>query len=96
MVSSTNFTVKKLENKRKYKIQIQAVDRSGNASELSLAAFGIPDTNTIPIIESTYSLQDVSDGTGVMFSQLWFALAFAVGISLAFYIIYKLKHDVMP
>ena len=96
LVSSTNFTVKKLENKRKYKIQIQAVDRSGNASELSLAAFGIPDTNTIPIIESTYSLQDVSDGTGVMFSQLWFALAFAVGISLAFYIIYKLKHDVMP
>ncbi|MFE5392775.1 fibronectin type III domain-containing protein [Bacillus thuringiensis] len=96
LVSSTNFTVKKLENKRKYKIQIQAVDRSGNASDLSLAAFGIPDTNTIPIIESTYSLQDVSDGTGVMFSQLWFALAFAVGISLAFYIIYKLKHDVMP
>ncbi|WP_207193669.1 fibronectin type III domain-containing protein, partial [Bacillus sp. TH13] len=96
LISSTNFTVKKLENKRKYKIQVQAVDRSGNASELSLAAFGIPDTNTIPIIESTYSLQDVSDGTGVMFSQLWFALAFAVGISLAFYIIYKLKHDVMP
>ncbi|MDA2610083.1 fibronectin type III domain-containing protein [Bacillus cereus] len=96
LISSTNFTVKKLENERKYKIQIQAVDRSGNASELSLAVFGIPDTNTIPIIESTYSLQNVSDGTGVMFSQLWFALAFAVGISLAFYIIYKLKHDVMP
>ncbi|MEI4719191.1 fibronectin type III domain-containing protein [Bacillus cereus] len=96
LISSTNFTIKNLENNRKYKVQVQAVDRSGNASELSLSAFGTPDTNTIPIIESKYSLQDVSDGVGVMFSQLWLVLAFAVGIPLAFYIIYKLKHTVLP
>ncbi|MGH0527926.1 fibronectin type III domain-containing protein [Bacillus cereus] len=96
LISSTNFTIKNLENNRKYKVQVQAVDRSGNASELSLPAFGTPDTNTIPIIESKYSLEDVSDGVGVMFSQLWLVLAFAVGIPLAFYIIYKLKHTVLP
>ncbi|WP_342720167.1 fibronectin type III domain-containing protein (plasmid) [Bacillus paramycoides] len=96
LISSTNFTIKNLENNRKYKVQVQAVDRSGNASELSLSAFGTPDTNTIPIIESKYSLEDVSDGVGVMFSQLWLVLAFAVGIPLAFYIIYKLKHTVLP
>ncbi|MES5930278.1 fibronectin type III domain-containing protein, partial [Bacillus cereus group sp. MG9] len=96
LISSTNFTIKNLENNRKYKIQVQAVDRSGNASELSLAAFGTPDENTIPIIESKYSLQDVSDGVGVMFGQFWSVLAFAVGIPLAFYIIYKLKLTVLP
>ncbi|WP_324665951.1 fibronectin type III domain-containing protein [Bacillus pacificus] len=96
LISSTNFTVKNLENSRKYKIQVQAVDRSGNASTLSFAAFGTPDENMIPIIESNYSLQDVSDGVGVMFGQFWSVLAFAVGIPLAFYIIYKLKHTVLP
>lgn len=96
LISSTNFTIKNLENNRKYKIQVQAVDRSGNASELSNPAYGTPDENTIPIIESHYSLQDVSDGVGVMFGQFWTVLAFAVGIPLAFYIIYKLKLTVLP
>ncbi|MGG0208428.1 fibronectin type III domain-containing protein [Bacillus mycoides] len=96
LISSTNFTIKNLENNRKYKIQVQAVDRSGNASELSAPAYGTPDENTIPIIESHYSLQDVSDGVGVMFTQFWTVLAFAVGIPLAFYIIYKLKLTVLP
>lgn len=96
LISSTNFTIKNLENNRKYKIQVQAVDRSGNASALSLAAYGTPDENTIPIIESKYSLQDVSDGVNVMFGQFWLVLAFAVGIPLAFYIIYKLKLTVLP
>lgn len=96
LVSSTNFTIKNLENNRKYKIQVQAVDRSGNASALSLAAYGTPDEKTLPIIESKYSLQDVSDGVSVMFGQFWTVLAFAVGIPLAFYIIYKLKHTVLP
>ncbi|MED2903860.1 fibronectin type III domain-containing protein [Bacillus tropicus] len=96
LVSSTNFTIKNLENNRKYKIQVQAVDRSGNASALSLAAYGIPDEKTLPIIESNYSLQDVSDGVGVMFGQFWTVLAFAVGLPLAFYIIFKLKHVILP
>ncbi len=96
LIASTNFNIKNLENTRKYKVQVQAVDRSGNASELSLGAFGTPDENTIPIIESNYSLQDVSDGVGVMFGQFWSVLAFAVGIPLAFYIIYKLKLTVLP
>ncbi|HFJ9423796.1 TPA: fibronectin type III domain-containing protein [Bacillus paranthracis] len=96
LISSTNFTIKNLENNRKYKIQVQAVDRSGNVSELSLSAYGTPDENTVPIIESKYSLQDVSDGVSVMFGQFWTVLAFAVGIPLAFYIIYKLKLTVLP
>ncbi|MGG3047002.1 fibronectin type III domain-containing protein [Bacillus anthracis] len=96
LISSTNFTIKNLENNRKYKIQVQAVDRSGNASALSLAAYGTPDERTLPIIESKYSLQDVSDGVSVMFGQFWTVLAFAVGIPLAFYIIYKLKLTVLP
>ncbi|HHB2124613.1 TPA: fibronectin type III domain-containing protein, partial [Bacillus cereus] len=96
LISSTNFTIKNLENNRKYKIQVQAVDRSGNFSELSLAAYGTPDERTIPIIESKYSLQDISDGVNVMFGQFWLVLAFAVGIPLSFYIIYKLKLTVLP
>lgn len=96
LILSTNFTIKNLENNRKYKIQVQAVDRSGNASALSLAAYGTPDEKTLPIIESKYSLQDVSDGVSVMFGQFWTVLAFAVGIPLAFYIIYKLKLTVLP
>lgn len=96
LISSTNFTIKNLENNRKYKVQVQAVDRSGNASELSLSVYGTPDENTIPIIESKYSLQDVSDGVSAMFGQFWTVLAFSVGIPLAFYIIYKLKHTVLP
>lgn len=96
LISSTSFTIKNLENNRKYKVQVQAVDRSGNASALSLAAYGTPDERTIPIIESKYSLQDISDGVNVMFGQFWLVLAFAVGIPLSFYIIYKLKLTVLP
>ncbi|KXI93007.1 hypothetical protein ACS47_04205 [Bacillus cereus] len=96
LITSTNFVIKNLENSKKYKVQVQAVDRSGNASELSLAAFGTPDVNMIPVIESNYGVKDVSDGVGTMFSQIWPALAFSVGIVLAFYVIYKLKHTILP
>ncbi|MGM2788640.1 fibronectin type III domain-containing protein [Bacillus cereus group sp. Bce018] len=96
LITSTTFVVKNLENGTKYKIQVQAVDRSKNVSELSLAAFGTPDVNTIPVIESNYGVEDVSDGVGTMFSQIWPALAFSVGIVLAFYVIYKLKHTILP
>lgn len=96
LITSTNFVIKNLENSKKYKIQVQAVDRSGNVSELSLAAFGTPDVNTIPVIESNYGVSDVSDGVGTMFGQIWPLLAFAVGIPLGFYVIYKLKHIILP
>jgi len=95
LITSTNFVIKNLENGRKYKIQVQAVDRSGNASGLSLEAFGVPDVKTIPVIDSNYGVKDVSDGVGTMFSGLWLALAFAVSIPLAFYIIYKLKQTIL-
>ncbi|MGH0443558.1 fibronectin type III domain-containing protein [Bacillus pretiosus] len=96
LITSTNFVIKNLENSKKYKVQVQAVDRSGNASELSLAAFGTPDVNTIPVIESNYGVGDVSDGVGTMFGQIWPLLAFVVSIPLAFYVIYKLKHIILP
>jgi len=95
LITSTTFVIKNLENSKKYKIQVQAVDRSENASELSLAAFGTPDVNTIPVIENDYSVKDVSEGVGTMFSGLWLALAFAVSIPLAFYVIYKLKQTIL-
>lgn len=96
LITSTTFVIKNLENSKKYKIQVQAVDRSGNASELSLGAFGTPDVNTIPVIESNYGVKDVSDGVGTMFGQIWPLLAFAVSVPLAFYVIYKLKHIILP
>ncbi|WP_370991614.1 fibronectin type III domain-containing protein [Bacillus tropicus] len=96
LITSTTFVIKNLENSKKYKIQVQAVDRSGNASELSLEAFGTPDVNTIPVIESNYGVKDVSDGVGTMFGQIWPLLAFAVSVPLAFYVIYKLKHIILP
>ncbi|WP_375361993.1 fibronectin type III domain-containing protein [Bacillus paranthracis] len=95
LITSTTFVIKNLENGKKYKIQVQAVDRSKNSSELSLAAFGTPDVNTMPFVENDYSVKHVSDGVGTMFSGLWLALAFAVSIPLAFYVIYKLKQTIL-
>ncbi|WP_342761936.1 fibronectin type III domain-containing protein [Bacillus sp. BR3(2024)] len=96
LISSTNFSIKNLENNRKYKVQVQAVDRSGNASELSSSVFGTPDMNTIPLVESKYNLQDVSDGVGNQFWQLWPFLAWYLGIPLSFYVIYKFKQVYLP
>ncbi|MES9710958.1 fibronectin type III domain-containing protein, partial [Bacillus safensis] len=96
LISSTNFTIKNLENDRKYKVQVQAVDLSGNASELSSPVFGTPDINTIPLVESKYNLQDVSDGVGNQFWQLWPFLAWYLGIPLSFYVIYKFKQVYLP
>ncbi|MCU4936950.1 fibronectin type III domain-containing protein [Bacillus cereus] len=96
LVSGTRFVIKNLENGKSYKVQVQAVDLSGNKSELSLVAVGVPDKNSIPIVESKYSVSDVSDGVGSMFGTMWPALAFSVGLSLAFYIIYKLKIVMLP
>ncbi|WP_257209101.1 fibronectin type III domain-containing protein [Bacillus toyonensis] len=96
LISSTNFTIRNLENDRKYKVQVQAVDRSGNASELSSPVFGTPDMNTIPLVESKYNLQDVSDGVGNQFWQLWPFLAWYLGIPLSFYVIYKFKQVYLP
>ncbi|HGF6581006.1 TPA: fibronectin type III domain-containing protein [Bacillus cereus] len=96
LISSTNFSIKNLENDKKYKVQVQAVDRSGNASELSSPVFGTPDMNTIPLVESKYNLQDVSDGVGNQFWQLWPFLAWYLGIPLSFYVIYKFKQVYLP
>ncbi|MEI5899726.1 fibronectin type III domain-containing protein [Bacillus albus] len=96
LISSTNFAIKNLENDRKYKVQVQAVDNWGNASELSLPVFGTPDINTIPMVESKYNLQDVSDGVGNQFWQLWPFLAWYLGIPLSFYVIYKFKQVYLP
>lgn len=96
LISSTNFVIKNLENDRKYKVQVQAVDLSQNASELSSPVFGTPDTNTIPLVESKYNLQDVSDGVGNQFWQLWPFLSWYLGIPLSFYVIYKLKQVYLP
>ncbi|PER15489.1 hypothetical protein CN484_20495 [Bacillus cereus] len=96
LISSTNFSIKNLENNRKYKVQVQAVDRSGNASELSSPVFGTPDMNTIPLVESKYNLQDVSDGVGNQFWQIWPFLAWYLGIPLSFYVIYKFKQVYLP
>ncbi|WP_257208004.1 fibronectin type III domain-containing protein [Bacillus toyonensis] len=96
LISGTRFVIKSLENGKSYKVQVQAVDLSGNKSELSLVAVGVPDKNSIPIVESKYSVSDVSDGVGSMFGTMWPALAFSVGLSLAFYIIYKLKIVMLP
>lgn len=96
LISSSNFIIKNLENDKKYKVQVQAVDRWGNVSELSLPAYGTPDLNTIPILSSKYDLQDISDGVSGQFWQIWPYLAFAIGIPLAFYIIHKIKHVILP
>lgn len=96
LINSTSFTIRNLENDKKYKVQVQAVDYSKNTSALSLPAYGTPNKNTIPVIDSRYTVGDVSDGVGTMFGQIWPILAFAVGIPLGFYIIYKLKQVILP
>lgn len=96
LISGTRFVIKSLENGKSYKVQVQAVDLSGNKSELSLVAVGVPDKNSIPIVESKYSVSDVSDGVSSMFGTMWPALAFSIGLSLAFYVIYKLKIVMLP
>ncbi|HDR4573546.1 TPA: hypothetical protein QCQ70_004370 [Bacillus cytotoxicus] len=45
----------------------------------------------IPAVNLKYDLADVSTSTSNWTSSLWLAVAFAIGIPLAFYVIRSLK-----
>lgn len=91
LIKSTSYTVRDLKNGQRYEVRVSAVDKSGNESVLSPAAYAIPDGKQIPPVKFNYSLKDIVDGITHWFSGIWMILAFSVAIPLAFYIGNRVK-----
>lgn len=45
----------------------------------------------IPTVDLAYNLTDVASGTSNWFSSIWYIVAFAVAIPLAFYVANRVK-----
>ncbi|MCY7487906.1 fibronectin type III domain-containing protein [Paenibacillus alvei] len=91
LIKSTSYTVRDLKNGQRYEVRISAVDKSGNESVLSPAAYAIPDGKQIPPVKFNYSLKDIVDGIAHWFSGVWMILAFSIAIPLSFYIGSRVK-----
>lgn len=48
-------------------------------------------TGGIPVVQLDYNLLDVSTSTSNWFSSIWYIVAFAVAIPLAFYVANRVK-----
>ncbi|WP_175560844.1 fibronectin type III domain-containing protein, partial [Paenibacillus sp. NAIST15-1] len=91
LIKSTSYTVRGLTNGTQYKVEISAVDKSGNESLLSLPVYAVPDSKSIPPVKFMYSLKDIVDGIAHWFSGIWLILAFSVAIPLSFYVGNRVK-----
>lgn len=91
LVDNPFFTLRDLKNDADYKVQVSAVDKSGNESTLSSVVVGKPVSSGLPIIGTDYSLNDVTLGISEFFSSFWLIIAFAVSIPLSFYIAARVK-----
>lgn len=91
IIKNTFYTATGLENDVTYDVQVVAVDRSGNSSEVSAPVVQAPSEDAIPIFETEYSLADVAQGISVWFAEYWLILAFAISIPLSFYIASRVK-----
>lgn len=91
LVDNPFFTLRDLNNDADYKVQVSAVDKSGNESTLSSVVVGKPVSSGLPIIGTDYSLNDVTLGISEFFGSFWLIIAFAVSIPLSFYIAARVK-----
>ncbi|MDA2440817.1 fibronectin type III domain-containing protein [Bacillus cereus] len=91
LVDNPFFTLRDLKNDADYKVQVSAVDKSGNESTLSSVVVGKPVSSGLPIIGTDYSLNDVTLGISEFFGSFWLIIAFAVSIPLSFYIAARVK-----
>lgn len=91
LINGNFVTVTDLTNDTSYDISVTAMDSSGNESSASSAIVGIPKAGLVPVIQTHYSLQDVSDGISQWFKSYWLILAFATSIPLSFYIASRIK-----
>lgn len=91
LVDNPFFTLRSLKNDADYKVQVSAVDKSGNESTLSSVVVGKPVSSGLPIIGTDYSLNDVTLGISEFFGSFWLIIAFAVSIPLSFYIAARVK-----
>lgn len=91
LVDNPFFTLRSLKNDVDYKVQVSAVDKSGNESTLSSVVVSKPISSGLPIIGTDYSLNDVTLGISEFFGSFWLIIAFAVSIPLSFYIAARVK-----
>ncbi|MBX0351823.1 MULTISPECIES: fibronectin type III domain-containing protein [Bacillus cereus group] len=91
LVDNPFFTLRSLKNDANYKVQISAVDKSGNESILSSVVIGTPISSGLPIVGTDYSLNDITLGISEFFGSFWLIIAFAVSIPLSFYIAARVK-----
>lgn len=92
LIRNTFYIAKPLTNDREYQVQVVAVDKSGNMSEITNPVVNTPDSSKLPIIESEYDLGAVGSGISSWFSSIWLLLAFCIAIPLSFLIARRVKH----
>lgn len=91
LIKNTRYIVDNLQNGKEYKLELVAVDTSGNVSD-RVAVTGSPKAGLVPKVKlSSINLKDVSDGISRWFGGLWLIIAFAVAIPLAFLIATRIK-----
>lgn len=83
--------IKQLKNGTSYKIEVTAVDFSGNESVKSIAWTITPSAKAVPPVSFTWTLKDIVESMGNWFSSIWLILAFTIAIPLAFYIGNRVK-----
>lgn len=91
LVKTNFYNVTNLEFGKEYIFQVSAVDRSGNESDKSMLAIGMPAKVGLPKLTTNYELKDVAIGIESWFSSFWLILAFAIAIPLSFYIAARVK-----
>jgi len=90
-IQNTFYTATGLENGVTYDVQVVAIDKAGNSSEVQAPVVQAPSEDAIPIFKTEYSLEDVANGISAWFSEYWLILAFAISIPLSFYIASRVK-----
>ena len=90
-IQNTFYTATGLENGVTYDVQVVAIDKAGNSSEVQAPVVQAPSEDAIPIFKTEYSLEDVANGVSAWFSEYWLILAFAISIPLSFYIASRVK-----
>lgn len=92
VISGNSYRLTNLTNGNEYKIQVSAVDTSGNESELSNLVVAVPDESKLPVFKVDTDLKSVAESTENWFSELWLVLAFSSSIPIAFLVGHRIKN----
>lgn len=92
VILGNSYRLTNLTNGNEYKIQVSAVDTSGNESELSNSFVAVPDESKLPVFKVDTDLKSVAESTENWFSELWLVLAFSSSIPIAFLVGHRIKN----